>query len=185
MNKNGYWSHDYSASVKLLREYGSRNHIDIGCGNGAFLAYLHKEISSVRLSGLDYAAEMVKKSRNRLPDAEIVEGDAEKMPLPDSAFDSVSCHMSIHHYPHPERSLSEMYRILKEGGIVLINDLTGPGWMIRAMNWSFKHWNTGDHAIYAEEEMKTMVREAGFCDIRSRKLTPFSYICYGRKPEKT
>ncbi len=182
VNKNGYWSHDYRATLDLLEEHGSRDHIDIGCGNGAFLDSLHKEAPAVRLSGLDYSAEMVRQSRKRLPDAEIVEGDAEKMPLPDSAFDSVSCHMSIHHYPHPEQALSEMFRILKDGGIVIINDLTGPGWLVRLMNRSFRYLNTGDHAIYTRNEMETMLRRAGFCDVKSRNISPFSYVCCGSKP---
>ena len=130
------------------------NHIDIGCGNGAFLSYMHTIDPEIAIHGLDYSAEMVSRSRERLPNAEIVEGDAENMPLPDRSFDGVSCHMSIHHYPHPERALSEMNRILVKDGIVLINDLTGPRWLIRLMNWSFKHWNTGDHEVYPREKME-------------------------------
>ena len=89
--------------------------------------------------------------------------------------------MSIHHYPHPELALSEMYRILSPGGIVLINDLTGPDWLIRLANRSFRYWNTGDHAVYARKTMEIMLREAGFRNIKSRNLTPFSYVCCGSK----
>ena len=181
MNRNGYWNHDYKVTAKILTEAGIRNLIDIGCGNGAFLEFLRNTAPEIALHGLDYSAEMVKRSRERLPSAEITEGDAESMPLPDNTFDGVSCHMSIHHYPHPELALSEMYRILRPGGIVLINDLTGPDWLIRLTNRSFRYWNTGDHAVYARQTMETMLREAGFCDIKSRNLTPFSYVCCGSK----
>ena len=51
------------------------------------------------------------------------------MPFADESFDAVSCHMSIHHHPHPEKYLSEMYRILENNGIVVINELTGPKWL--------------------------------------------------------
>jgi len=185
VNRNGYWNRDYKVTAKILTEAGVNRHIDIGCGNGAFLEYLHNIAPEIALHGLDYSAEMVKRSRERLPIAEITEGDAEDIPLPDNTFDGVSCHMSIHHYPHPDSALSEMYRILKPGGIVLINDLTGPAWLIRLMNRSFRYWNTGDHAVYTRETMETMLRDAGFREIRSRNLTPFSYVCCGLKERRS
>ena len=181
LNKNGYWNHDYKATAKILQDHGVTNHIDIGCGNGAFLSYLHTVDPGIAIHGLDYSSEMVRRSRERLPNAEIVEGDAENVSLPDRSFDGVSCHMSIHHYPHPEKALSEMNRILVKDGIVLINDLTGPDWLICLLNWSFKHLNTGDHEVYSRKEMEIMLRSAGFRDIRSRNLTPLSYVCFGVK----
>lgn len=181
LNREGYWRHDYKATVAILLEHGVGKHIDIGCGNGAFLAYLGKKAPRVSLHGLDYSPQMVQRSRERLPSAVIVEGDAERMPLADAAFDGVSCHMSIHHYPHPEQALLEMHRILGKGGLVLINDLTGPGWLIRLLNWSFRHWNTGDHAVYARKQMEEMLKAAGFTRVESRLLTPFTYVCFGVK----
>ncbi len=182
VNRDGYWRHDYRATVRALKHYRSASCLDVGCGNGAFLAFLKEACPYIRPAGLDYSSSMVKKSRERLPDAEIREGDAECMPLKDHSYDAVTCHMSIHHYPHPEKALAEMYRILKPGGAVLINDLTGPDWLIRWMNRSFKTWNTGDHAIYSCAEMERMLKRAGFRNVRSELLTPFTYLAQGVKP---
>ena len=181
LNRNGYWYRDYGKTTDILRGHDVRHLVDVGCGNGAFLAYFHQACPDANLCGLDYSGEMVKRSRERLPAARVVEGDAEDMPLEDSAFDGVSCHMSIHHYPHPERALTEMHRILEPGGLVLINDLTGPGWLIRLMNWSFKYWNAGDHAVYPQQEMEAMLKAAGFRQVESHRTTPFSYVCCGVK----
>ena len=103
------------------------------------------------------------------------------MPFADGTFDAVSCHMSVHHHPHPENSLSEMYRILEKNGTVLINELTGPAPLRKFMNWCFTKWPTGDHAVYSRMEMEEMLRKAGFEHIRSRLITPFTYVCVGRK----
>ena len=179
MNRNGYWSHDYHVTAEKIIEAGGKNHIDIGCGNGAFLAYLQEKAPSLSLSGLDYSEEMVRQSRKRIPEAMLKEGDAEDMPLPGDGFDSVSCHMSIHHYPHPEKALAEMHRILREGGMVLINDLTGPVWLVRCMNFLFRYLKTGDHAVYTRAEMEGMMKKAGFCKVESQMVTPFTYVCTG------
>ncbi len=181
INRNGYWSYDYRITSKILMRWNVKNLIDIGCGNGAFLSIFHKAAPGVKLSGLDLSSEMVAQSRRRLPDADIVEGDAENMPFDAETFDAVSCHMSIHHHPHPNRSISEMYRILKKGGCVVINELTGPAPLRRFMNWCFTKWPTGDHAVYSRTEMEKMLREAGFEHIHSRLITPFTYVCTGLK----
>lgn len=180
LNKNGYWRHDYLNTIRLFLNFGSRNVVDIGCGNGAFIAEFHKRYPSAAISGLDYSGEMVRCSQERNPFAKVTEGDAENMPFEDQSFDGVSCHMSIHHYPHPESALHEMHRILKPDGLVVINDLTGPRWLLNLMNWSFQTWNTGDHQVYSVEEMKDMLAAAGFKNIRSKMLTPFSYAVYGQ-----
>ena len=133
------------------------------------------------LYGIDLSQEMVMRSRERIPDAIIEEGDAEGMQFKDEMFDGVSCHMSIHHHPHPEKSLAEMYRVLKKGGTVIINELTCPAWLKNFMNWCFTWMKTGDHAIYLETEMMNMLREAGFEHIKCHKITPFSYVCAARK----
>ena len=181
INKNGYWSYDYRITAKILMRRNVKNLIDIGCGNGAFLAMFHKAAPDVKLSGLDLSGEMVAQSRKRLPGADIVEGDAENMPFADKTFGAVSCHMSIHHHPHPDKSLSEMYRILEKNGTVLINELTGPAPLRKFMNWWFTKWPTGDHAVYSRAEMEDMLRKTGFEHVRSRLITPFTYVCVGRK----
>lgn len=181
INRNGYWSYDYRITSKILLKRNVKNLIDIGCGNGAFLEMFHKLSPDTELAGLDLSREMVLRSKERLPEAEITEGDAEQMPFDDKSFDAVSCHMSVHHHPHPEKSLAEMYRILEDNGTVVINELTGPKWLRRFMNWCFTKWPTGDHAVYSSGEMEGMLHAAGFRNIRSRMITPFSYVSVGRK----
>jgi ubiquinone/menaquinone biosynthesis C-methylase UbiE/GNAT superfamily N-acetyltransferase len=184
VNRNGYWNYDYRVTSRILKKRNAKKLIDIGCGNGAFLEMFYMQSPGTELAGLDLSHEMVLRSRERLPEAEITEGDAEQMPFKDGAFDAASCHMSIHHHPHPEKSLAEMYRILMNNGTVVINELTGPKLLRRFMNWCFTKWPTGDHAIYSRTEMEEMLHAAGFQNIRSRMITPFSYVSVGRKTEK-
>ena len=181
INRNGYWSYDYRITARILSSHRVKRLVDIGCGNGAFLTKYATISPGTKLSGLDLSHEMVMRSRERLPEADIVEGDAENMPFEDKSFDAVSCHMSVHHHPHPDKSISEMYRILEQDGIVVINELTGPGWMRRFMNWWFTKWPTGDHAVYSRREMEQMLQNAGFTDISSKLITPFTYVSAGFK----
>lgn len=71
-----------------------------------------------------------------------------------------------------------------DNGTVVINELTGPKLLRRFMNWCFTKWPTGDHAVYSMAEMEQMLYIAGFQNIRSRMITPFTYVSVGRKKEK-
>lgn len=48
-----------------------------------------------------------------------VVASADKLPFDDASFDSVVCTQVLEHVPEPQLVVSEMYRILKHGGIVL------------------------------------------------------------------
>ena len=105
LNRNGYWKYDYRLTSRILKKRNVKKLIDIGCGNGAFLEMFHKLSPGTKLAGLDLSHEMVLRSRERLQEADITEGDAEKMPFGDGAFDAVSFHMSIHFRARCARSL--------------------------------------------------------------------------------
>jgi SAM-dependent methyltransferase len=65
-------------------------------------------------------AEMIKMAQQKnIPGAEFVNGTADELPFPDESFDIVTCSQSFHHYPYPEKAMSEAFRVLKKGGILL------------------------------------------------------------------
>src|SRR5262249_7381833 len=52
----------------------------------------------------------------------LVRGDSERLPFADDTFDVVTCTHSFHHYPQQERVVTEMYRVLRPGGRLLLID---------------------------------------------------------------
>src|SRR5262249_59982154 len=52
----------------------------------------------------------------------LVQGDSERLPFPDDAFDVVTCTHSFHHYPRQDQVVAEMYRVLRPGGRLLLID---------------------------------------------------------------
>ena len=53
-------------------------------------------------------------------------GDAEQLPFVDGSFDVVTCRIAPHHFPHPERFVQEVARVLKPGGRFAITDNVVP-----------------------------------------------------------
>jgi len=89
--------------------------------------------------------------------------------------------MSIHHYPHPQDAVNEMFRILKPGGVLLLNDMDCVAPIRAVANWLFPKLPGGDVKMYSQEEIEGMVRSAGFQKIQYRKTSPFSFQCIAEK----
>jgi SAM-dependent methyltransferase len=52
--------------------------------------------------------------------------DAEALPFADATFDAVSCRIAPHHFPEPARFVAEAARVLKPGGLFLLEDSVVP-----------------------------------------------------------
>ena len=180
--REGYWSFDYKRSIQALELLRPDNLIDIGCGPGGFLARMRKELPQIRLFALDLSEGMVNEVRERFGGSvEATVGDAENMPLASCTFEAVTVNMSIHHYPHPEKALGEMARILKPGGALLLNDMDCAAPIRAFANWIFPKLPGGDVKMYNRVEIEEMMSSAGFRRIRYMKISPFSFQCVGEK----
>ncbi len=122
--REGYWSFDYRRSIQALELLRPATLIDIGCGPGGFLARVQRELPKLRLSCLDLSEGMVAEVRERFGGTvEATVGDAECMPLASCSYDAVTVNMSIHHWPHPQQGVDELFRILVPGGHLLLEDM--------------------------------------------------------------
>lgn len=76
--------------------------LDLGCGTGALAEIVLDEIPGCALVGVDLSANMAERAAERLGGrAEVVVGDAERLPFRDNSFDAAYCNDSFHHYPDP------------------------------------------------------------------------------------
>jgi len=100
--------------------------LDVGCGTGMFASAVRAALPAVKVVGIDLVAEMLAKgdSRWRLHSGHVfpVQGDSERLPFSSASFDIVTCANSFHHYPHQDRAVAEMRRVLKPGGRLMIID---------------------------------------------------------------
>lgn len=84
--------------------------LDVGAGNGAFLAYLARERPALTTTGLERSPVAI---AHAVTDAPMVEGSGEQLPFADRSVDVVSALEVIEHFPHGvyETCLREMERV--------------------------------------------------------------------------
>ena len=56
---------------------------------------------------------------------EFRQGDASRMPFADGSFDLVVCQAAFKNFSRPIQALDEMYRVLRDGGTAVIQDMSG------------------------------------------------------------
>ena len=125
---------------------------------------------------------MVEVTKARLSgEVNAIVGDSENMPIDDGRYTVATCNMSIHHYPHPQKTVNEMYRILKKDGYLLLNDMDCVAPIRAVANIIFPRLKAGDVKMYNKEEILAMMKTAGFKKVKYRKISPFSFQCIAKK----
>ena len=109
--------------------------LEVGVGTGLNLPFYHAD---VRLTGIDLSSAMLAIARRRANDldhaVELREADAHALPFPDKSFDTVVCTFSLCAIPDERRAVSEMKRVLRPGGRLLLADhVAGSSWPVRTV----------------------------------------------------
>ncbi len=100
--------------------------LDLCCGSAQATQVLVQ--LSQQVVGLDASPRSLQRARQNVPEAEYVEGFAEQMPLADHEFDLVHTSAALHEMNPTQlrQILSEVYRVLKPGGIFTLVDFHRP-----------------------------------------------------------
>ena len=137
----GAWSQGYDDSILqrllfvpshecLIQTMGDLNRpvrlLDIGCGTGVFAKRVKQEHPQVEAWAVDLSRNMLQEGVERIQDVctsiQFVQADSEALPLASDSFDVVTCANSFHHYPNQAHAVTEMHRVLRPGGRLMIID---------------------------------------------------------------
>jgi len=88
--------------------------LDVATGPG-FLAAAAASRGAVA-TGVDFSAAMIVQASRQYPDIDFHAGSAEDLPFEDGAFDAVGISFGMLHFSHPEKALSEAFRVIRRGG---------------------------------------------------------------------
>lgn len=121
------------AFVQRLVELGATGSmLDIGTGPGHIPLRVCDRIEGARIFAADLSKAMLAIARQHLdasPHADRVDfhlADAKELPFEDGAFDAVFSNTILHHIHDPAPFLTEAWRVLRPGGVLLIRDLFRP-----------------------------------------------------------
>ena len=150
--------------------------LDMGCGAGRHAFALYRRGADVVALDLDEAelkdvAGMFAAMREagEAPaggTAQAVRGSAYALPFEDDAFDRVVAAEVLEHLPQDERAMTELFRVLKPGGLIAV---TVPRWGPELVCWALSsayHEVEGGHVrIYRGDELRRRLTRAGLTPV--------------------
>ena len=111
--------------ARLLAPFsGDERALDAGCGTGALAYALAPRVAEV--VGVDPSAAFLEAARRGAPpNCVFVEADATALPFEYGTFDLSGCLRVLHHVRRPELVVSELARVTRPGGKILVADQLG------------------------------------------------------------
>ena len=153
---------DYPYIESELSKEDYHDLLDCGCGTGPMISLLYEKDPSKHYTGIDITPKMIEVAKNKnLEGVDWIVGDCENLPFEKESFDVVICSNSFHHYPDPQAFFNSVYRVLKPGGRLILQDYTAS----KAVLWLMNHTEI------------PLANLAGHGDVKSHSLQEVRSYC--------
>jgi demethylmenaquinone methyltransferase/2-methoxy-6-polyprenyl-1,4-benzoquinol methylase len=118
-------------AIKLVKQYNPKDILDVATGTGDFAVEMMR-LKPRKVIGIDIAEVMLELGRKKMEKKglssviELKEADSENLPFADNSFDIVSSAFGVRNFEDLEKGLSEMLRVLRPEGHILILECSDP-----------------------------------------------------------
>jgi SAM-dependent methyltransferase len=124
MGETGDFGREFVLDAPMMDRVRARRFeraVDVGCGEGRFCRMLGA--LGIETTGIDPTEAFIRHARERDPRGDYRLGRAEHLEFPDNSFDLVVSYLSLIDIDDIGAAVSEMARVLKPGGTLLIANL--------------------------------------------------------------
>jgi ubiquinone/menaquinone biosynthesis C-methylase UbiE len=159
---------------------GRETLLDFGCGTGVLLEVAKTDSPHIKAIGIDPDQRALQIARGRLDraglEAELHQAFGQSLPLPDASVDLCFSTLAFHHINNEvkQKAFSEIYRVLKEDGQLILSDFYASKLRSRLRPKS---------TLLSGEMLAGYLEQAGFRNVQVlwRKF-PFVRTIVGEKP---
>ena len=147
--------------------------LDIACGTGEFERLLLQDNSTQVITGVDLSERMLMQARRKLegyPNLSFELARASDLPFSDHCFDVIITANAFHYFPDPDTALTEMRRVLKSAGKVVILDWCRDFWLCQICDWWLKRLDPAYRQCYTEAECHSLLKTVGFNICRAQRV---------------
>lgn len=146
---------------------GNSHVLDVGCGTGQTAAYLAAHYGA-KVTAMDINPIMLEKAKSRMKQyqvpVEVIQGSIEDFPLKDSTFDFILSE-SVLSFVNKPRALKEIFRLLKDGGRFIANELT-VNEQLNSTNVEEIKQFYGLDSVLMEQNWIALFEQAGFKNVK-------------------
>jgi len=157
---------------RFVQPTGSERALDVGAGTGALAFALAPHVAEVL--GIEPDEELLAEGRRRNPfrNVTLVAGDGTRLDLQTGSFDLAGCLRTLHHVRRPELVLSELARVVRLGGAVLVVDQLAPADPLAALELDrFERARDPTHArLLPDVDVRALLEANGLVLRRSEEV---------------
>jgi ubiquinone/menaquinone biosynthesis C-methylase UbiE len=110
----------WNGALDLADLSGNEATLDIGCGNGFYLATLRARSHQGPIFGADLSPGMLGSARPIAGDVPLLVADAQALPFADDSFDATLAMHMLYHVPDRGLAIAELRRVLRPNGVALV-----------------------------------------------------------------
>ena len=170
--------------------------LDVACGTGDFTIEIAKKVvGGSEVVGVDISQGMMDIGKGKIRkagvSAEMSVADCEALPYAENTFDRVAVGFGVRNFEHLGLGLSEMYRVLKQDGKLVVLELSIPsnsfvkffyllyfqkilpavGGFFSGDRGAYEYLRTSVLRFPSPDRFVSMLKSAGFEDVKHRSLT--------------
>jgi demethylmenaquinone methyltransferase / 2-methoxy-6-polyprenyl-1,4-benzoquinol methylase len=190
LNIDKLWRRRAVARVQPVLDRADARVADLCCGTGDLMLALRAR-ARARVLGSDFSHAMLVRARQKSSSARVFEADALRLPVRDASLDLVTAAFGFRNLANYDTGLREFRRVLRPGGIAAILEFSTPpnplfarlyGWYsnrvlpriggaISGAPNAYRYLPESVRKFPGPEELATMMRGAGFRDVRWERMT--------------
>ena len=109
--------------ISILGEMIGENNatvLDAGCGEGYISRLIASSFPNVNVTGIEYTPEAINVAKEMDTLVSYIQGDISDMPFENHSFDFVVCTEVLEHVENPDKALSELLRVGKNGVLITV-----------------------------------------------------------------
>lgn len=184
-------------AIRSLRQYAPRNMMDVATGTGDFAIQAVRMLRPLQMVGTDISEGMMAVGREKVAREGLSEQisfareDSACFSYATDTFDAVTVAFGVRNFENLDQSLSEMHRVLKKEGRLVILELTTPdrfpmkqlfsiysravipaiGRLLSKDRSAYRYLPESIRAFPQGEVMQDIITRAGFREVRFKRLT--------------
>jgi ubiquinone/menaquinone biosynthesis C-methylase UbiE len=160
---------------RLVSPNANERILDVGAGKGNIAAVV-QETSGSELHALDPDGKRIAFMRENHHNLKICLSGSDSIPYEDAFFDKVYSTMAVHHFPNQRNSFTEMARVLKPGGLLVVVEIS-PRTIAGRMARFFENGILRSHLNFLRpEELSEMLKKGGRFRVRTTERSGAVYF---------
>ncbi|MBL7739526.1 MAG: bifunctional demethylmenaquinone methyltransferase/2-methoxy-6-polyprenyl-1,4-benzoquinol methylase UbiE [Chitinophagaceae bacterium] len=196
-------------AIQTLKKNQPKTILDIATGTADMAIMACKLLNPDKVFGIDISAQMLEEGRKKVEKEglagkiELQHGDSETINFAENTFDAVMAAFGVRNFENLEKGLSEMLRVLKPGGQLVILEFSKPKqtavrglynlymgivapqvarWF-RQNKEAYQYLNESANAFPERQQLVAILNKLGYCDTGYKSLSLGICCIYsGRKP---